>query len=252
MVQNFFDQGFDVYTRRARLSPALITILPIALTVVLLFPTEFTLLGIIASLLICGGGTVLLTQIGRDSGKQKEAHLFNVWGGKPTTRYLRHGGTTNPILLSRRHSQLQSLFPDIQVPSTTEESADPVAADVIYDFFISCLREKTRNREDFYLIFDENCNYGFRRNLWGLKPHGLALSILGLTISVGVLILHLHNWKAFNINLVIACVVTNLTFLTIWCVVIKPCWVKISAESYATRLLESCERLEIPVPSSNP
>jgi hypothetical protein len=252
MVQNFFDQGFDVYTRRARLSPALITILPIALTIVLLFPTEFTLLGIIASLLICGGGTVLLTQIGRDSGKQKEARLFTLWGGKPTTRYLQHRGTTNPMLLARQHRQLQALLPDIQIPSATEEAADPIAADATYDFCIGCLREKTRSHDEFRLIFDENCNYGFRRNLWGLKPYGMALSILGLAISSGIIGLHLHNWKLFNINLVIACTVTNLTFLIIWGFVIKPRWVSISAESYATRLLESCERLEIPVPVSNP
>ena len=84
MVKNFFDQSFDVYTRRARLSPALITILPIALTVILFFPSEAALLGLLASLLVCGGGTALLAQLGRDSGRRKEAQLFDSWDGKPT------------------------------------------------------------------------------------------------------------------------------------------------------------------------
>jgi hypothetical protein len=247
MVQNFFDQSFDVYTRRARLSPALITILPIALTVILFFPSELTLLGLLASLLVCGGGTALLAQLGRDSGRRKEAQLFARWDGKPTTRFLRHRNAQNSMILARRHRQLQDLLPDIRIPNTAAENADPIAADEIYDFCVKYLRDNTRDREKFHLIFEENCNYGFRRNLWGLKPYGTSFSALGLVIVITMVISYYRGWKSCNPTLAITLSVVNLMLFAIWTCRITPNWVKRAADIYANRLLDASEQIEVPL-----
>ncbi len=40
------------------------------------------------------------------------------------------------------------------------------------------LRENTRDKEKFGLVYAELIGYGFRRNLWGMKKLGVTLSIM--------------------------------------------------------------------------
>jgi hypothetical protein len=62
------------------------------------------------NILVVGGGTALLAQIGRDLGKKKEPSLYEDWGGKTTTRLLRHREAKNKLTLARRHKKLHSFF----------------------------------------------------------------------------------------------------------------------------------------------
>ncbi|MBD2463386.1 hypothetical protein H6G89_20345 [Oscillatoria sp. FACHB-1407] len=243
MVQGLIEQNFDTYTRRARLGPALIVVLPVALVVVMFFPSELTLLGILVSVLVGCGGAALLAQIGRDMGKQKEESLFELWNGKPTTRSLRHRDVVNASLLAMRHNKLQTLLPNLRLPTAAEEIASPDKADEVYEACATFLRNKTRDKEKFNLVFEENCNYGFRRNLWGLKPVGITLSLFGLAASVTVIVLKLLVWKNSVPLSAIACGIGSLILLILWITLFTPTWVKIAADAYAERLLEACEHL---------
>ncbi len=244
MVQSLIEQNFDAYTRRARLSPALIVVLPVASVALMLFPNKLTLLGILVSLLVGFGGAALLAQVGRDMGKQKEQSLFAIWeGGKPTTRMLRHSTTSNAKVLALRHSKLQTLLPSLHLPTAAEEIASADQADETYEACATFLRNKTRDREKFNLIFEENCNYGFRRNLWGMKPLGIILSILGILAAGIVAAMSFFVWKtAFPLS-AIACGVGNFILLILWLFLFTPNWVKIAADAYAERLLDACENL---------
>jgi len=93
-----------------------------------------------------------------------------LWGGKPSTVKLRHRDTTNQRPHERtlpRHRA--SAAARSQVPNATEETADPVAADSVYEAFGDFLRERTRDTKKCRLVFEELMNYGFRRNLWGWR-----------------------------------------------------------------------------------
>src|ERR1700728_226876 len=114
------DWALDTYARRARLQPALLTALPIALAVFAWFPPDLLKWATLSSFLTYAGGTALLAQVARDQGKRKQPELYRRWGGKPTTRGLRHRETVNHFLLARRHSQLQKLLPDLHFPSAEE------------------------------------------------------------------------------------------------------------------------------------
>src|SRR6266545_3503426 len=96
----------DQYTVRARLLPALLVALPVGVASLACFPNGVVGWGPVWALVVWSGGTVLAAQFGRDAGKRKEDRLFESWGGKPTTRLLRHRGTTNAVTLSRRHRKL--------------------------------------------------------------------------------------------------------------------------------------------------
>ncbi len=65
-------------------------------------------------------------------------------------------------------------------PTAKDEEADPVKCDAYYERCGNWLRENTRDTKKFKLLFDENINYGYRRNLLGLKAPGLAIDALVL------------------------------------------------------------------------
>lgn len=238
-----FGRTLDKYTVRARLLPALLVALPIGLATVTWFPGGVFGWGAVWGLVTWSGGTMLLAQLARDAGKRKERQLFESWGGKPTTRMLRHGDTANAVTLGRRHKKLESLLRDVKLPTPEEEAGNPSAADEVYETCITFLREKTRDTKEFALVFEENCNYGFRRNLWGMKPIGLSLVLLGL---VAILTAPFTEAIARSGGTLALAGITgglNLMLVLSWLFVLKPNWVRVAAEAYAERLLEACERL---------
>jgi hypothetical protein len=233
------------YSRRARLEPALIAALPLGLATVAWFPTGVVGWGLFWGLIAWSGGTALLAQIAREPGKKKEAHLFASWGGKPTTRFLRHRDAPNKVILERRHRKLARLVPDLHIPSANQEQADPKKADEVYEACTAFLIERTRDVQEFPLIFEENCNYGFRRNLWGMKPIGIALPLLG---TAAVLILVGLDF-AKNIMpgpIVFIAALVDIFLAVGWLFYFTSDWVKTTAEAYAERLLAASENLGLP------
>ena len=64
------------------------------------------------------------------------------------------------------------------LPTKEEEESSPVSADTKYKSAIGSLLEATRDTSKFPLVFAENANYGFRRNLWGLRPIGTPIAVV--------------------------------------------------------------------------
>jgi hypothetical protein len=191
------------------------------------------------------GGTVLLAQIGRRAGKKKQPELFERWGGKPTTRGLRHRGDLSEAKKDRLHRLLSELFPEEEVPSKEEEKADQEKADEQYDLLVSLLRSHTRDKNRFPLVFQENCNYGFRRNLWGLKPYGVVLSILSTASIGGVILAKVFGQisggpTSLEIVGILICLILSIT----WTILVDPDWVQTAAEEYRNRLFEAAERTQ--------
>jgi len=232
----------DTYALYARALPVLLVALPGALASVAWFPEAKTWWSAISGLLAGCGIPVLLSQIGRDSGKNKESALFESWGGKPTTRFLRHRDAPNKVLLAQHHRKLQDLFSDIRIPSAQDEAANPNGADEVYDACVALLREKTRDKQRFPILYGELVSYGFRRNLWGMKPLGIAVALAG-TVAISVLlILRLHQAEPPS-PIAVMVAASDLLFLAAWLFWIKPDWVRIPAEAYAGQLLIATENL---------
>lgn len=87
----------------------MLVVLPITLAVFAWFPGGMAGWGLVWSLFVFCGGTTLMAQVARDLGEKKELALFRSWGGKPTTRFLRHRDAPNKAVLLRRHQKLQLL-----------------------------------------------------------------------------------------------------------------------------------------------
>jgi hypothetical protein len=202
--------------------------------------TEGTLFGLASSL----GFTFLLSQLVRDRGKAKEPILFRRWNGKPTTAMLRYRDPRlNDHTRIRYHMRLGSMLPEINLPTEEQEQADAALADSKYASCVDYLLAKTRDKEGFQLLFQENINYGFRRNLWAMKPVGIAIAVLSLGALAVITALEARTdsvpWFA-NATVI---VITSL-LLAWWLVRITPNWVKTIADAYAIRLLGCIDELQ--------
>jgi hypothetical protein len=237
------DKLFDKYAWQARRLPALLTLLPLALCFVAWVPKAEDAVKPLIGIVVGAGVLVLLVQFARDAGKAAEQKLFAAWGGMPSTVMLRHADRRiDSVTKTRYHAALGQLVPGIQMPSPEDEQADPAAADTVYQSCGTYLRSKTRDETKFPLLLAENMTYGFRRNLYGLKPWGIFLALIGAGGCIGKLIVE-HQQKAPFSPLSVLCLAGCLVLFLIWVLAINPAWVRQAAEAYALRLLETIDQL---------
>lgn len=105
------------------------------------------------------------------------------------------------------------------------------------------LRRLTRDTKRFPLVFEGNIDYGFRRNLLGLKKFGVSVALTGLGASGWALS---HGWTAAGVIAPVPAVVALLTvglFLG-WLFGVNANAVRITADRYARHLLEATLDLE--------
>lgn len=232
----------DIYSVKARWSPVFLIALPLLLTSVALIPS-LPAWNKLWPLLGAAGIMVLIDQLGRDAGKRIQPDLWASWGAAPTTAALRHRDSPNPVLLARRHEKLQALM-GRALPTEDEERADPAAADHAYEAATAILISRTRQRrKDFPLIFVENSNYGFRRNMLGLRPWGMWVALISALAALAGLATTLVGITKFPEGLLGAALAVSAMALVIWWRVVTRDWVKRVAESYAERLFEASESL---------
>ena len=241
---------FDRYTLQARIQPALLALLPLAVLAFTSAPSDWRGTAGLLAVIGTGGGTALLAQVARDRGRAKQSLLWDMWGGPPTTRLLRQSESAGHHSRERWRSRLQRLTGD-QLPTAEDERSDPTRADARYAASVAVLREATFDRVRFPLVAAENANYGFRRNLWGLKPWGASIALVsaiscwGLFVSAieidpgapGATIDMLAGDSTTVLRFVGAC--CNTAAVAAWLVVVTPQWVRTVAEAYAQQLLGS-------------
>ncbi len=125
------------------------------------------------------------------------------------------------LTLDRYHEKLRTLLPDLAIPGPKEETQNPSAAYRVYESCVRFLRERTRDQEKFPLVFAENVNYGFRRNLWAMKPIGFPAALVGI---VGCALFVTRNWSAMSSPLVfaLAAIAINSVLFFLWVFLFKP------------------------------
>jgi hypothetical protein len=233
-------RGFDAYSVPARVLPVLVVFLP-----------PLVLLGggvvsgarggiVSGAVLVVVGG--LSAQLGRDRGKRLEPALWQGWGGSPTLRRLRFAGAADAAVVARLHGRVECALGDA-LPTREEETSAPADADARYDEATRRLISMTRDRERFGLLFAENVNYGMRRNLLGLRTIGI--SVAGTTLVVaGLLIAFAAGTLADRAARYAPAGVVAMAELVVWLAVVNPGWVKVPAEAYADRLMETVDQLD--------
>lgn len=226
----------DPYERKARLSPALLCILPMVIAVSVSYPGIYTTLSGFVALVIAFGGLQFLSNLSRDSGKKLEKKLFIIWGGIPSVSIFRHGNNIIPKPLKHKYHEKLSECTGIAAPTEEEEAKDLNSADEIYRSWSDFLRKRARDSNKYPLLLKENINYGFRRNLLGIKWQCFFSGLLGIAIVI------LPKLEELNFNeLEITVCVIVFVYLLIILTVINSEWVKTTAFEYAKRLVETID-----------
>lgn len=236
----------DRYTLTARLFPMTLFYLPIIfLGIVFSFHFDkyvhlLTSLGVVSAL------SYFTAQIGRKGGKAKESDLWKSWGGAPTTQLLRwRDNTIDSNTKKRYHFKLQVLCPVENFPTREVEDNSPSVADDAYQAWVRYLISKTRDTKKYDLLFKENINYGFWRNLWALKPYAIGLLIflmIGTYLYFGG-ISKSYNPEKFS-HLFFIGEAVLLASILVWIFAVRSKAIKIPAFAYAERLLETADGIK--------
>jgi hypothetical protein len=173
----------DPYERKARAFPGLLMVLPILVAVASTWGTKHPIITGVVGLLVSCGTIFALGNLARDLGKEKQEKLFQDWGGMPTTWMLRHRDRTLEGGIKTVYHQLITQKLGLEMPTAQEELADPQAADDAYGTAARMLRDLTRGKE-YSLLLKENISYGFRRNMYGARKLGWAISFVGILIGI--------------------------------------------------------------------
>ena len=253
-MSNTISSGLDGYTFRARYLPAFTVVLPAWLAFALWFPPDKAMVGTFASTGVTFVLGVVLAQIGRDAGKQRQQSLFREWGGTPTVRALSYRyHVVNGVTLARFHAALNTVVAGLQLPaSEAEEKADWKGAKTKYESASDYLRSATRDKGKFRLVYAENVNYGFRRNLWGMKPGGIAIAVLGIGATTTHAAMGFVSGRPVY-TLDATSGVLCVAMLTLWLLRFTKPWVKLAADEYSVQLIAASELLakERIAPASN-
>ena len=246
-MSNILNSLLDPYDIKARVGPALVSGLPLLVSVVLLFPEIDAIWATVGGLSLYCGGATLLAQIGRNRGKVLEPRLFELWGGKPTVAMLRYSDTRiDAATKARYHSFLHRAVPGLTIPTPEHERECPDKAEASYKGANSWLLAQTRDRKCFGLLFKENINYEFRRNLWALKPWAFALNAVALALALAVLnrtIIDILNTSEVGELAWLICIIATILHTLFFATSIRHNWVRITAEAYAYQLLATCDVL---------
>jgi hypothetical protein len=226
----------DGYERKARLYPALMVLLPVIVAVVVILPGNVSAFQSLVGLVAGCGGAFLLSQLARDAGKKGEKMLFERWGGLPSVAIFRHRDSRlDTITKARYHKKLVTLVKGSKAPSAAEENANPTAADQTYTAWSTYLRVHTRDVKKFSLLFQENVNYRYRRNLWGMRRVGIVSTALA-TAALGYRI-----YQSAGGEILIGAIALTVVLLLLWIFRFTAEWVRVPADAYAERLAETVE-----------
>ena len=244
----------DPYDRQARLYPALLCLLPLLVSVALLYaPNASALTGAVTIAVSCGG-LFLLMNICREMGKRLEDKLYLDWGGKPTTQLLRHRDPTIDFVTKRRYHAFLATKINAAFPDAEQEKSDPSKADDAYQSGARWLLDHTRpdGGKKFDLLFRDNVTYGFRRNALGAKPFGIlvACACLVWTLVKGHVLFNaggqIVDWPLLGqlSPAAVASLAVSGAMLLVWLFFFTRTSLRTSAFSFAETLLRTCDTLQ--------
>lgn len=247
-MDKLLDLVTDPYDRKARATPALLTVLPLVVPLVCQFGAKNTVLTGILGLLGTCGAIYAAASIARGRGKLLEEGLVKEWGGLPTTILLRHRDSFFDHGTKNRYHLDALVRLGIQMPTEADELADPIRADDIYRSVARRLRELTR--EDKKLLLKENIAYGFHRNMLAMKSVGICLclvgSVYGLVLARAIrldpLNFDIHGLLSPGLSGGLTLLV-SLALLATWLGYFNSAQVRAMGNVYAERLFEKLASL---------
>jgi hypothetical protein len=241
--------GFDKYDRRARLTPGLLAVAAVPILVVSLGLKKYPTISVAGGVLGAAGGAYLLAVLVRHFGRRLEADLWSSWNGRPTTRWLRlRESSTNAVEREVWRFALERVT-GIALLSAIDEVQDPTHADQIIETAVNQVLRLGQGAKQYPLLHAENIQYGFERNLWGVRK--MARAISGACVAALVVVL-LIGPGSISAGSVWAGIVIDLGLLIGWFIVPSVNRVQFAADRYARQLFQAVvsesQKMSAPTP----
>ncbi|MDN3495012.1 hypothetical protein QL996_03655 [Planococcus sp. APC 4015] len=221
--------GPDAYTVKARWLPAALVTVPIVVLMISTFELD-AFIGIVGPAGVSLLFGVVAGEIARSRGKGVELSLVRDWGGLPTTRSLRATPVSDPER-RRRREQVEAVS-GRRLPSLLEQESAPSESDTIIEQIVRTALAVLRSEESsgVDVLQNENISYGFRRNLYALRPFGLVVAVAAFGFTFAVTVLGILAWAVATPILLI-----QATVGVLWLAIARRDWVKEQAESFEDR-----------------
>src|SRR5690606_32180890 len=122
----------------------------------------------------------------------------------------------------RVHQKMEQVYPVGHSVDEIFESTNLAQADDIYSAWTKFVIGKTRDVSQFPLLFKENMAYGFRRNLWGMKPYAIALIVVLMLLAYVLTGGNTNVWKLDSMPEVFYVAESFLLlFLSFWVIIVR-------------------------------
>ena len=223
---------FDSYNIRARLSPSIILLGPIALTIFICFEGLYNSESSVVLMAILLAMTNYIPLLQRRLSKR------NSLADNFAAKLLYFDNTEIDKISKRRYlkklASIDDSFSSLLKPSNSSEYKECCESAVSY------LRNNTR---DNHLVLEENINYGFCKNMMIDKPIGIAINIslavfafiYSLLSSEKIREIPSRYWLSITINFL---------FIAFWVFGVNKKTLEESAKRYARTLIDAIDSLD--------
>ena len=218
------------YVRTARLVPGLLLVLgPIALGI---GASASERPGITALRIATFGiGLPLaLTEWVHRRGQRLQVRVWAKWGGNPVEAMLREEGR-----IARRRRDALAAATGLPVLDPQHQDFEEAISNAVRQLITA-----TRDAAQYPLVFAENKNYGFARNLFALRPTGIWISALSVAIGIALLAASTRLEELSTLGTTLGCMVA-VGAVVFWLFYPSEKRVRATANDYRDRLLEALD-----------
>lgn len=233
----------DTYWSRAQLKPAQFTLLPVLVTVGGQWApaapeSTVGILGLTILLVL----PFLMAPFVRLVGRSVEARLCSEWGGMPTSRWmLRSANQLDRQTKARFRAYLERHIDGWEAPSQADEETDREGALARYDSAVRWLRDRTRDRRRFSLVFRARVSYRLRRNAYGLRWVGIISALACVAVNVDS-IFDVTTIRGNPVSIIeVLALLISVAAIGFWLGVVSKRWVRDAADAEARALLATCD-----------
>lgn len=225
-------RGLDAYEVRARFAPAVGAVVPIVTLLVVGFGVdgEWVLALFTASVPVVVA--VLVASLAREAGVSVQQRLWGADGISPVVELLRWRGGSSHVETEARHDVVRRAT-GMTLPDEAAERDDPDEADGHYRLAQTELRRATAGGIHPSLR-RAVIQYGFVRNLRGLRPVCLTSAAVAIVGGVWIMVVDTERWFA---GLAVGAVAIACAAIVWW--LIDDNAVRSSGDTYAHALLDA-------------
>ena len=229
---------FDAYNLRARLSPSLILLSPVAISVFLCFEQvrNISATSFILIILLAFANSIPIIQRRHSNKRQSKSNNAPKMTNRAATLLSTSDITLDAILKKRYYRKLAGFDPTFSPFLTAPDDVD----DNLCKSAEVYLRNRTRNN---HLVLEENINYGFCKNLSENKTAGIFLSAFCFLSVVVISCLVSDTISAIPFQNYLAAILDLLVIL-FWIIGIKKSDLNRAADNYAKALIMAIDSLD--------